>query len=214
VKGDYLVLVQLKFAVVWLVGIGFASMLIVSCEPAKKHRVLTFFFDGVPPLEQEGTAIAQVPQDAGPDAVPAPRPRQPVMFVHEPRKDCALCHSTRQRTGFSRTVQLTAEVPELCHQCHADYTKLEEWVHGSVAVGECLFCHHHHESRNEHLLKQPVPTLCYLCHEKEQIAAIPDHSEQAASACLDCHEGHSSLSRSLLREDWKERSDWKDENDK
>jgi predicted CXXCH cytochrome family protein len=192
-------------------------MSIVSCEPVQKHRVLTFFFDGVPPLEHETATGTESSQDPNLDAVPAdraPTSRQPAMFVHEPRKNCEICHSTRQRRGFSRTVQLTAEVPELCYQCHADYTKLDEWVHGSVAVGECLFCHHHHESRNKHLLKKPVPTLCYLCHEREQIAAIPDHSEQAASACLDCHEGHSSLSRSLLREDWKEKADWKDETEK
>jgi predicted CXXCH cytochrome family protein len=214
VKGNYLVFVQPKFAVAWLVGIGFVSMLIVSCEPVQKHRVLTFFFDGVPPLEQGTATAAQGPQDPNLEVFPAERAPKPAMFVHEPRKNCEICHSTRQRRGFSRTVQLTAEVPELCHQCHADYTKLEEWVHGSVAVGECLFCHHHHESRNKHLLKKPVPTLCYLCHEREQIAAIPDHSEQAVSACLDCHEGHSSLSRSLLREDWKEKADWKDETEK
>ncbi|MHC4707407.1 MAG: hypothetical protein ACYS8I_10025, partial [Planctomycetota bacterium] len=64
-------LVQLKFAVVWLVGIGLASMLIVSCEPAQKNRVLTFFFDGVPPLEQEGATIGQSPQDANLGAGPA-----------------------------------------------------------------------------------------------------------------------------------------------
>jgi predicted CXXCH cytochrome family protein len=185
------------------------SISIASCDRVQQHRVLDFFFDGVPPLEQP-TALEQSPQDANLPAVTAnvpPESSQPAMFVHEPRKNCKSCHSDRKRKRFSRDVQLIATVPQLCYQCHKDYTKEEEWVHGSVAVGECLFCHNPHSSKNEHLLKKTVPTLCYLCHEKEGIEAIPGHSEQAASACLDCHEGHSSLSRSLLKQDWNRKAD-------
>jgi predicted CXXCH cytochrome family protein len=68
-------------------------------------------------------------------------------------------------------------------------------------VGECLFCHDPHRSKNEFLLIKPIPEQCYLCHESRLIESIPDHSTESYAQCNNCHESHVSSEESLLKKD-------------
>jgi predicted CXXCH cytochrome family protein len=170
-------------------------LLVASCDEGKRHNVLTFFFDGVPPLPGEVSgAGSSAPSGTEPAAAPVQ-----TWWVHEPLKDCTLCHGRQPRRGFSSKVQLVAEVPQLCYQCHEEFTALKGWVHGPVAAGDCLLCHEQHKSRNEALLIKPVPELCYQCHEVQAIHTIDQHGEESYQHCTDCHDGHASTARALLR---------------
>jgi len=182
------------------VSIGFALLIfvtvfIVSCDEVERHKVMNYFFDGVPPLAEDqlmaefGDPNTDQPDRTGQTAV---------WHVHEPRKDCTNCHRKRRSGGFSSQTYLIASVPKLCHNCHADYTETASVVHGPVAIGQCLFCHTPHKSRIEHLLKKAEPDLCYLCHDTNMIELIPAHLPGQTSACTDCHDPHAGSTKSLL----------------
>ncbi len=186
----------------------FLLMFVMNCDKVQRHKVLTFFFDGVPPLEtetalsEEGSAEARAETSAAEQRLGQPKT---VVFVHEPRKDCHLCHK-RLEKGRWAVPEFTKPVPALCYDCHTDYTLSAAFVHGPVAVGQCLFCHNPHKSKNEHLLNDPEPQLCYLCHDRDVIESIANHSTETLSECTNCHDAHAALEKSLLRKDWKEKA--------
>ena len=173
------------------------AVFVVSCDHTRRYEIMTFFFDGIDAPESQRLAdrladpnsptLAQVPQE-------------PIWYVHEPRKDCTNCHDTAKQSKSPGQLYLTAPVPKLCYDCHDDRTVSAKFVHGPVAVGECLECHNHHKSRVKHLLKEAEPNVCYFCHDADAIAAIPAHLTGQPSACTDCHNPHASLERPLLKE--------------
>jgi predicted CXXCH cytochrome family protein len=153
------------------------------------HKTLTTLFDGVPPRGGEGGEEGPIDPNSG-----NARKRPEVFWsIHEPQRDCVRCHGNRRQRTFSREVQLTAQVPELCYECHDSFapTSLEGWVHGPVAAGECLLCHEPHKTRNPHLLRRPAPELCYRCHE-DMAAEEPilESSEEGHLMCYGCHQSH------------------------
>ncbi len=180
-----------------LILLVFFGMFVVSCDEVEHYKTLSFFFDGVPPPTQEGLQEELVNANFQETAQTGPKQ---LWYVHEPQKDCTLCHGRRrQQRGFSLQVRLTAPVPKLCYGCHADYTVSASFVHGPVAVGQCLFCHNQHKSKNEHLLKEPEPKLCYLCHDINTIELIPAHFTNQQFACTGCHNAHASPVKALLK---------------
>jgi len=183
-------------------GLLLMFLLLASCDEIERHKTLTFFFDGVPPLRTETPEVqtAALKDDRAADKAPVG-----LWHIHEPLKNCTLCHGDVRRVGSSRKVQLVAEVPQLCYTCHKEYSALQAWVHGPVATGNCLLCHEPHKTRNESLLRKPVPELCYLCHEEQAIRQIQNHAEESYARCLDCHEGHASATRNLLRQTFLDR---------
>lgn len=158
---------------------------------------MSFFFDGVEPPGSQGPADGIL--DANYPAMPQ-APEGPIWYVHEPRKDCTNCHGRREQRRVAGRVFLVAPVPQLCYDCHEDFTISAPNVHGPVAVGHCLFCHNPHKSQIRYLLKGPLPDLCYLCHDKDSIESIPSHFVANLSACTDCHNPHASFERPLLKE--------------
>lgn len=180
-------------------GAGLLLMLLflASCDEVERHKTLTFFFDGVPPLRTETPDVqtADLKDDRTGDKAPAGG-----WHIHEPLKNCTLCHGEVRRANSSRKVQLVAEVPQLCYGCHKKYSALQAWVHGPVATGNCLLCHEPHKTKSESLLRKPVPELCYLCHEEQAIRLIQNHGEASYARCMDCHEGHAGAARGLLRQ--------------
>ncbi|MBL7187936.1 MAG: hypothetical protein ISS70_16560 [Phycisphaerae bacterium] len=172
------------------------EILLVSCDQVKHRDVLTFLLDGVEPLTPQGLENGPFDSNEG----PAQAAQVPAWYVHEPSKDCTNCHDTRRQSRSAGKAYLIAPVPGLCYDCHDDRTVSAKFVHGPVAVGQCLFCHNPHKSRAGHLLKAAEPNLCYLCHDADAIAAIPAHSTGQPSACTDCHDPHVSLERPLLKE--------------
>ena len=196
-KRYYGVLFRTRTALIGLMLIVFLGIFVVSCDEVGHHNVLTFFFEGVPPLGQDQLTDELVDSDFQERS--HVRPKQ-VWFVHQPRKDCTLCHDKGRQRVFSSQTYLIRPVPELCYECHGDYTTSASYVHGPVAVGRCLFCHNPHRSRIEHLLKEPQPQLCYLCHNMDTMKSIPAHLAEPQFACTDCHDAHTSSIKYLLKE--------------
>jgi len=174
----------------------FVCVFIVSCDDVERHKTLTFFFDGVPPPGQEGLRIGSLDPNS-PELVRTGQ--APAWYVHEPRKDCSICHGRRKQRSFSSRIYLKSPVPKLCYHCHADYTESAPFVHGPVAVGQCLFCHNPHKSKIEHLLIAPEPGLCYQCHDIDTIELIAAHLPKQLSSCTDCHDAHAGSAKGLLK---------------
>lgn len=195
-KNRYIVKFRIRPASVGLMLLVFFGIFFVSCDEVKHHEALTFFFDGVPPLRPE--MLQEGPVDSN-SLEPVQAGQKPAWYVHEPTKDCSICHGIPKRRGFSRHKHLIAPVPKLCYNCHKDYTVSASFVHGPVAVGQCLFCHNHHKSKIEHLLKAPEPELCYLCHDRNTVELIAAHLPKQLSTCTDCHNAHASSAKALLK---------------
>jgi predicted CXXCH cytochrome family protein len=207
-KGYSVVLSKTRSGTIGLIILCVSLAFVIGCDPVQRHKVLTFFFDGVPPLggETEEGAPGEEPslEELWAGEL-AERPRT-VWFVHEPGKDCNRCHKRLESAQWALP-ELVKPVPELCYSdCHVDYTKSAALVHGSVVVGECLFCHDPHKSKNEFLLKRSIPDLCYLCHESRYIELIENHSMESYSKCNNCHEPHASSAKGRLKADWKEKA--------
>jgi predicted CXXCH cytochrome family protein len=179
-----------------LFGLMLLVLFFISCNQIERYKTLSFFFDGVPPLGQEGLRAESV-ETSSPE--PAQTGQAPVWYVHEARKDCSNCHGKRIQRGFSSQPRLIAPIPKLCYNCHADFTSSAQFVHGPVAVGQCLFCHNPHKSQIKHLLREPEPELCYQCHDENTIELIPAHLPKQLSDCTDCHDPHSSPNKALLK---------------
>ena len=199
-----------RATVAGLVIIGFLLTFVLSCDPVQRHKILTYFFDGVPPLAAEGAGVEKEPVKVdyrSPGAGRVPEQPKTVWFMHEPARNCNQnpCHKRREK-GRWALLELVKPVPELCYQCHTDYSASGCSVHGPVAVGQCLFCHNQHKSKNEHLLKEAVPGLCYQCHNREMVESIPNHSAELSSKCTNCHDAHTSLAKGLLKTNWKEKA--------
>jgi predicted CXXCH cytochrome family protein len=195
-KNRYIALFKIRPA---LLGLILLVLLVISCNEMERHKVLTFFFDGVPPLGQEGLGTEPA-EPISPEL--AQTGQTQVWYVHEARKDCSNCHSKRIQRGFSSQprLRLIAPIPKLCYNCHTDFATSAQFVHGPVAVGQCLFCHNPHKSQIKHLLREPEPDLCYECHDINTIELIPAHLPRQLSNCTYCHNPHASTNEALLRD--------------
>ena len=196
-KDYYVVLFRRRTALIGLMLLVFLGIFIVSCDEVERYNVMTFFFEGVPPLGQD--QLTEEFGDYDSRELSQTRPKQ-IWFTHQPAKDCTTCHDFSKRRVFSSQTYLIKPVPELCYECHADYTTSASYVHGPVAVGRCLFCHNPHKSRIEHLLTEPEPQLCYQCHNIDAVKLIPAHLVKQQFACTDCHNAHTSSVKYLLNE--------------
>ncbi len=177
-----------------LVAVGTLFALSSCRDTKRRHDVLTFLFDGVPPLKGDKAGPADFLQDGDPR-----RRAETVWTLHEPLNDCVRCHGDQQQKNFSREVNLVAPVPELCYQCHTGPTHLAGWVHGPVVTGDCLFCHEPHRTVTRHLLRKRIPELCYQCHDARSVRAIAHHELAGYGQCDACHSGHASPERYLLK---------------
>ncbi len=166
-------------------------LLLGACLPKQRYRVMSFFFDGVPQPEQgiENRADANdtVPVSVDTEGVPAPGSHQtkPVTIVrHKPYRDraCSRCHD---RTSSS---YLRMPIQALCFSCHDRTPFVGAYVHGPVAVRQCLACHEPHQSENPDLLKYPDENLCFMCHKESTIRTIRGHENR--KRCLNCHDPH------------------------
>jgi len=195
-KNRYIVLFRIRPASVRLMLLVFFGIFFLSCDDVERHEALTFFFDGVPPMGPEDLQGESLDPNS-PEL--AQTGQTPAWYVHEPRKNCSICHVKRKQRSISSQTYLTAPVPKLCYNCHTDYTASAPFVHGPVAVGQCLFCHNPHKSKIEHLLIAPEPGLCYQCHDIDTIELIAAHLPKQLSACTDCHNAHASSAKALLK---------------
>jgi predicted CXXCH cytochrome family protein len=157
--------------------VGWISLLAVGCRLETRYRVLTFFFEGVPP---PGAPRAAVERPEGESGLLA----NPVSFHAAFREgNCEDCHIDRKR--FLRT-----PIPQLCWECHDQPTESAPWDHAPARVGDCMTCHSGHETMTPALLIAQGPSLCYSCHRDTYIQGLPDHEGVSLDTCRTCHPAH------------------------
>ncbi|MEO8197111.1 MAG: cytochrome c3 family protein [Thermoanaerobaculia bacterium] len=183
---------QLARFVLGTLGTLGALALSAGCSTAKHHRVLSFFFDGVP--EPGAVVVSAAP------AVQASVGRKLVQTgEHGPyaAKLCDSCHDSKAASA------LVVPAEELCLRCH-QFGAAKAYVHGPLASGGCLVCHDPHQSPNRYLLVSASDGFCLDCHDRAALSTIGEaggpngHGGEAAN-CTDCHEAHMSDRKYLLR---------------
>ena len=182
-----------------IVAVGAACLLIIGCTLERRHAVLTFFFNDVPPLGggNSVTAVDSAPTGSAKDGKPAALP----LIPHSPyaKKECDRCHPKNVLLIIGKGRQ-----PGFCFQCHeheahktlfASYT----YLHGPVVVEGCLDCHNPHSSKYPGLALDPDPALCYRCHVRDVMLELPGHRGWPGGTCLRCHDPHGGNERYFLR---------------
>ncbi len=201
-----------------------SGSMLQGCDQMTKHRVLSFFFDGVPPVKEASkTDVAS--QEAKQTALKkaktadkiniesqsqtaAPVIKAPTTVQHPPYavKMCYGCHQTTKITiaapvGFT----LLDTKLKICLRCH-DYMSQENlgktfaWVHAPVQFGACLECHHPHETANPYMLQiWPIQKLCFKCHSEDRLLKTEIHEDIGDTACTECHDPHGSQARFMLK---------------
>jgi predicted CXXCH cytochrome family protein len=170
-----------------------AALAALSCTPERKHRLLTFFFDGVPPLhppEAEGPPEpAAGPPQVGPTVVEEPAKPRIVWSEHAPALDKTQCGACHDRNA---SYALTKPLEELCIACHERQTRQYPRMHGPVAIGACATCHEAHRSPHKHLVRAPSPQLCLRCHEPTPEGGATRGCARSSDEadCLGCHHPH------------------------
>jgi predicted CXXCH cytochrome family protein len=162
----------------------------------RRYQVLSFFFDGVPPPEPPdketlsvNTRVATERKEARPKppaVAPNKRPVEPTLYLHKPYRErkCDLCHQSK----FGQRLLLRADI--ICRECHEQFNKLPAFVHGPVAVGQCITCHSPHSSKFPKLLTRDGNRVCSYCHEQIDKVRITEHKSLRNRACTDCHSPH------------------------
>ena len=199
---------------------------LAGCSPPTRHKVLNFFFTGIPPLEEDAV-IEQSKEQLISPAVSLRRIKAPkeTLFSHPvwAAGICDPCHATSSdysvpgvkqksasvfKTGGGMVGKLTLPKNMLCIQCHKDKTPQRAmaenlWLHNTTAKGDCLACHDPHQSKNRKTLRQPPARLCITsCHDKGTYIVTPVH--QTGDECLTCHNPHLGSNRNLLKREYKE----------
>ncbi|MEW6109451.1 MAG: cytochrome c3 family protein [Nitrospirota bacterium] len=205
----------------------FIVLMTTGCDKYTKHKVLTFFFTGVPPIEEENT-LSDEKEKKGVVSVREKKkitPPVPPVFVHGPygAKLCDQCHSPSGKGGFRSfggaqsgktessfqgMIGQVKALDELCTDCHMHKSvKLIEarglQAHKPVSDGMCTTCHNGHQSQNLYMLmKEKTTELCATCHFKGDARLIESHSKN--EECISCHNAHMGKGRFLLKKDFDE----------
>ncbi len=172
-------------------AVAAATVLTVGCNATSRHKVLTFFFDGVPPVrsvEDGAPGPTVLPEGAVRAAQAGPREHGPFAA-----KLCGACHDAGARNA------LVAPAGELCGRCH-EVALDKAFVHGPVASGDCQACHEPHSSRYRSLLVSDTDGFCLDCHDRGGLPADADHGGVEAK-CTVCHDAHMSDRKYLLKAD-------------
>lgn len=202
-----------------------------GCDKYARHKILTFFFTGVPPLEEEGAAQVKdearlLPTDDKKQQQKKRLPPPIVSFTHGPfgAGQCYQCHETSATVGFRKHEKgkpeslpkleqgmpgrLVTQLKTLCIECHTLKSTVSAyssglWVHGPVAGGDCIVCHSPHRSPSQYmLLKEKSIELCTQCHTKGYMLEIEEHKEE--KECNLCHNPHLGKDRFLLKKAFNE----------
>jgi predicted CXXCH cytochrome family protein len=180
------------------------SLFLAGCDPVARHEALSTIFDGVPTLpptedlckEYHEKRVAEEKAHIAAKKLPADDDEKTVLS-HAPydEKRCNDCHSADKSTETG----LIAPPRELCFVCHTDFIK-GTFVHGPVAVGDCLACHVPHTSTFSPLLVLSRGEICGKCHREKRLASDM-HNKVAARQmiCIDCHDPHFGNARYFLK---------------
>lgn len=174
--------------------LGLLLMLLCGCDPISRHKALSTIFDGVPslpPPEQICTEFAEKKvaerenQMCGKGAEDAQKTVKRES-EHPPyaEKNCNGCHNKTTESGFVSSKE------DLCYVCHTGFIK-GPFVHGPVAVKDCLFCHEPHNAPYPSLLKKEPSQMCAVCHlEPRKTAAMHAKFDLQKIGCVECHNPH------------------------
>jgi len=170
-------------------------MLCFACSSGSSEGVLKFFFDGV--LSSDTTKnITSVEEivDTGSTKDPVVQLVTPTIFFHDPYKEkmCDNCHDK----GYSNSTFMPP--PELCYQCHEEFSSTFTNLHYPVDEGECNFCHNPHKSKYDNLLLLSISELCAECHDVDEIISGDLHEGINNDECMDCHNPHGSNDEALM----------------
>jgi predicted CXXCH cytochrome family protein len=185
----------------WLAGVV-ALAALAGCSTQTKHRWLTFFFDGVPPIGAETNpppAAIAYDEEGRPvgvflpstNAAPAPAPP---FTRHPPYEDrqCTECHESK----FS--VRLKDTQLKVCFACHDDFLAALKVKHQPAENGECTACHDSHGSPLPKMLTKAVPALCSECHDDVLAKGAVKHQPVENGECASCHLPHAGPNKALL----------------
>lgn len=210
---------------VLLLGCGVGLLLLTGCNTVTGHKVLTFFFTGVPPLgEKEKQEEPEKPSVAATKARAVVVKAQ--LYSHGPyaANECYRCHEVSASGGFRGfgkkeeaagalakpgivPGKMVAPLLELCSGCHDTKSPLRAasrglWVHGPVSAGYCVVCHAPHAGPEPYLLLKKADDLCVECHAAGLITNQAVHKDK--HECTACHNPHLGKDSRLLKADFRE----------
>ncbi len=151
-----------------IVLLGIFMIFTSGCDKYTRHEVLTFFFTGVPPLEEGEAAEGQVLKKIKGKPIPEVN-----YFVHGPyaAKQCYQCHALSPAVSFKETGKrgvysiplggqlvgiLVTPLKGLCLECHPPKpVRAAHWSDKApVSEGNCTFCHDPHRSPFRYMLRK------------------------------------------------------------
>jgi len=201
--------------------VGVLITAVAGCDRHTKHKVLTFFFTGVPSLEEEQKAALEKDKSPQTKAKEAP---PPTFYTHPltASRQCNSCHQTtanfnmfggrRERSvAFHKGMVLPGPLvlprEKLCLRCHKDKSAAEALakglrLHPTSAKGDCYACHDPHQSKIPYMLLKKPQQICIPCHSDPKIMELAAHKQPGE--CLTCHNPHLGKNRLLLKKDYKE----------
>jgi len=204
-----------------LVGLVFLTPAVwIGCSIAEDYEALSFWFDGVPTVEQlEARRLdklrAKEIKALGPLtseerlALSGSRVNAVFISTHKPveEKKCGECHvitpaSSASQSGWaSQLPELVVPPVELCLRCHEP--PKGTFTHGPAASGACSICHLSHTSPYPHLMRRKrAEDLCKHCHDPLELMEQTMHAENASFDCIACHNPHASEHEYLLHSDY------------
>lgn len=178
-----------------------SPIIITACDQVTRHKVLTTVFDGVPelpPVEdmcQDYVDEQPLAYDQGTGLPSSDEPQKKPGSSHPPyeEKNCGGCH--QQGAGNA----LIKPARELCFVCHVDFIE-GSFVHGPVAVADCLACHLPHSSSHESLLVNGRSEICSRCHKEERLAiGLHNSVSNRGIPCVECHGAHFGKNQFFLK---------------
>ena len=189
-----------RHALLILTTSALVSALVPACSKTARHRVLRFFFGGAPEPGKPAEAAPGTPGATGPREIAgAPAERlagRRMLYVHPPYREKEGCRAYHDPSS----AQLLMTVREgLCMSCHVDPADAAPYVHGPVAVNDCVACHHYHGSPYPKMLLEDARAICFRCHERSDLGDGPQHAMIDDQGCLECHDPHGGHDRFLLK---------------
>jgi predicted CXXCH cytochrome family protein len=210
-----------RFNTLWayIAVAGILIVVISGCSRQTKHKVLTFFFTGVPPLEAEKKPVKKIDTSE----VKKKGAEKGILYSHTPWASgkCDQCH--KGATGFGVPGQkgpltvfhkgggmpgeLVLPKKELCIKCHDAMSVSKAyteglWLHTCTEEGECNACHDPHQSNNPNQLLEKPEKICISCHTEGKIIKLAEQCK--IDDCLSCHNPHLGKDRLRLKKDYKE----------
>ena len=170
----------------------------IGCSPASNYKLLSTFFDGVPnPKDDTKSADSIAVHSISIKKLePSVAQTKTGIFLHPvyQKKQCDRCHD------INHAYRLLERQPDLCYRCHENYNKRYEFIHGPVAAGYCISCHHPHKSEYRKLLLLKTDRICTHCHESGDVILNPAHKSINDINCIDCHNSHGGKNFNMLKE--------------